>query len=78
MDNQKNKLRCRNKGIVVTSNPEKYNVVWKRKFNPDIFSIDKMLYRQDCNCIESEPFINSDNNFKPYCRWCGTDFKKQN
>ena len=32
-----------------------------------------MKYLQDCNCMESEPFINDDNT--PYCRWCGTNFK---
>lgn len=35
-----------------------------------------MKYIQNCNCIKSEPFINKDNNFKPYCRWCGKDFIK--
>jgi hypothetical protein len=40
MENIKYKLRCRNKGILVTSNPELYNVVWKRKFNPEIYPED--------------------------------------
>ncbi len=43
MKETKYKLRCRNKGILVTSEPEKYNVVWKRIFNPEIYSIDKTL-----------------------------------
>lgn len=38
---QKYKLRCRNKGILVTSNLIKYDVVWKRPFNPEIYSLDK-------------------------------------
>ena len=42
MENQKYKLRCRNNGIVVTTEPKKYNVVWQRKFNPEIYSIDKL------------------------------------
>ena len=75
MEKQKYKLRCRNKGIVVTTDINKYDVVWKIEFNPEIFSIDKILYKQNCGCLESEPFVNSDNNYKPYCRWCGTDFK---
>jgi len=37
----KYKLRCRKHGIVVTLNPEKFDVVWKREFNPDVYSIDK-------------------------------------
>ena len=37
----KYKLRCRENGILVTSNPNKYNVVWKRIFNPIIYSMDK-------------------------------------
>lgn len=32
------------------------------------------MYIQICNCIKSKPFENIDNNFKPYCRWCGTNF----
>lgn len=37
-------------------------------------------YEPYCNCIENKilgvkPFINSDNNYTPYCRWCGKDFK---
>ena len=43
MKKLKYKLRCRNKGILVTSNPEKYNIVWKRVFNPKIFPIDQKL-----------------------------------
>ncbi len=77
MEKQKYKLRCLNKGVVVTTEPEKYNVVWKREFNPEIFSEDNKTYKQNCNCDESTPFINEDNNFHPYCRWCGIDFKKQ-
>lgn len=34
-----------------------------------------MKYLQNCNCVISEPFINSDNKNVPYCRWCGEDFK---
>ena len=41
MENQKYKLRCRNKGIVVSSKPEQYNIVWKRKFNTEIYSTDR-------------------------------------
>ncbi len=40
MEKQKYKLRCRKKGIVVTLNPEQYNVVWERNFNPIIYSVD--------------------------------------
>ena len=77
MKKQKYKLRCRDKGIVVTSNPEKYDSLWKRKFNPKIFSEDNKKYKQNCKCYKSTPFINEDNNFHPYCRWCGEDFKEQ-
>ena len=42
MENQKYKLRCRSKGIVVTTKLKNYNVVWKRVFNPEIYSIDKL------------------------------------
>jgi len=42
MDKQKYKLRCRNKGIVVTSNPEKFNIIWIRDFNPIIYSMDRI------------------------------------
>jgi hypothetical protein len=75
MENQKYKLRCRNNGIVVTSNQEKYDVVWKRKFNPEICPMDKIIYNKNCQCTESDPFINEDNDNIPYCRWCGNDFK---
>ena len=40
MEKIKYKLRCRNNGIVVTTNPSKYNIVWIRKFNPNIYPID--------------------------------------
>jgi len=29
------KIRCRNNGILVTSHPEKYDVVWSRPWNPE-------------------------------------------
>ena len=74
IEKQKYKLRCRYKGIVVTLDPEKYNIVWKREFNEEIFPIDRRIYKQNCKCTESDPFINSDNNNIPYCRWCGNDF----
>lgn len=41
MEKQKYKLRCRNKGILVTLTPEKYNIVWKRVLNPEIYPMDK-------------------------------------
>ena len=34
MEAKKYKLRCRKLGIIVSYNPEKYDVVWKREFNP--------------------------------------------
>jgi hypothetical protein len=34
------KLRCRNNGIVVTENPKKYNIVWIRIYDPEIYTID--------------------------------------
>ena len=40
MIQKKYKLRCRNNGIVVTTNPKKYNIVWIRLFDPEIYSID--------------------------------------
>jgi hypothetical protein len=40
MEKLKYKLRCRNKGILVTSNPENYDMVWKRIFNPEIYPED--------------------------------------
>jgi|688.fasta_scaffold1556117_1 hypothetical protein len=39
---KKYKLRCRVKGIVVTTNPKEYNIVWIREFNPEIYSNDKI------------------------------------
>ena len=30
------KLRCREKGILVTNKPRKYNVVWVREFRPEL------------------------------------------
>ena len=41
MEKLKYKLRCRNNGILVTSKPKKYDVVWKRKFDPKIYPQDK-------------------------------------
>jgi hypothetical protein len=41
MEKIKYKLRCRNKGILVTYSPEEYNIVWIRLFNPKIYPIDK-------------------------------------
>ena len=43
MLNNKFKLRCQNKGIVVDfeQNIYKYDIVWKRIYNPKIFSEDK-------------------------------------
>jgi hypothetical protein len=41
VENIKYKLRCRNKGILVTSKPELYDVVWKRIYNPEIYPMDK-------------------------------------
>ena len=75
MENQLYKLRCLKNGILVTSEPDKYNVVWKREFNPMIYSEDNKKYKQDCECMEATPFVNEDNNYHPYCRWCGNDFK---
>ena len=42
MEVKKYKLRCRKLGIIVSNNPENYDVVWKREFNPEIYSIDKL------------------------------------
>ena len=44
--NKKYKLRCRKKGIVVDfeENFYKYDIVWKRNFNPDTSPIDKITY----------------------------------
>jgi hypothetical protein len=39
---KKYKLRCRVIGIVVTTNPTEYNIVWIREFNPEIYSNDKI------------------------------------
>ena len=33
MLNKKYKLRCRENGILVTTEPDKYNVVWCREFH---------------------------------------------
>lgn len=49
MKNKIYKLRCRNKGIVVTSNLDKYNIIWLRNFNPNIYSIDKNHEQQTTN-----------------------------
>jgi hypothetical protein len=40
LDKIKYKLRCRKNGILVTSNPSEYDVVWKRIFNPEIYTVD--------------------------------------
>ena len=40
LDKIKYKLRCQKNGILVTSNPNKYDVVWKRLFNHEIYSVD--------------------------------------
>jgi len=40
MEKIRYKLRCRAKGILVTSNPKNFDVVWKRKFNPEIYPED--------------------------------------
>jgi hypothetical protein len=37
---KKYKIRCRNCGIVVTTTPEKHDIVWKRDYRPDISPID--------------------------------------
>ena len=47
-------------------------------FKTDPESIEPINYKANCSCEESEPFINSDNNYTPYCRWCGEDFKLNN
>jgi hypothetical protein len=41
MENKKYKLRCRINGILVTSSPEKYDIVWIREFNNEIYPMDK-------------------------------------
>ena len=41
MEKIKYKLRCREKGVLVTSKPEKYKIVWKRIFNPEIYPVDR-------------------------------------
>ena len=40
---KKYKLRCRINGIVVTSRPEKYNIVWIREYNPEIYPMDRTI-----------------------------------
>lgn len=41
MENTKKyKLRCRKLGVLVCSELTKYDIVWKREFNPIIYSID--------------------------------------
>ena len=42
MEVKKYKLRCRKLGIIVSDNPKNKDVVWKREFNPEIYSIDKL------------------------------------
>jgi len=44
----KYKLRCRKKGIVVDlgKNLYKYDIVWKREFNSEIYSIDKQQIKK--------------------------------
>ena len=41
MKRTKYKLRCRDKDILVTSNTENYNVVWKREYYPKIYPLDR-------------------------------------
>ena len=40
-DKKKHVIRCRRCGIIVTSEPTKHDVVWKRDFRPDISPIDE-------------------------------------
>lgn len=40
MGNKIYKLRCRKLGIVVSSDLSKYDIVWKREFNSEIFPMD--------------------------------------
>ena len=42
MEAKKIKLRCRKKGIVVdySYNLLKYDIVWKRDFKPEIYTLD--------------------------------------
>lgn len=42
MEIKKYKFRCRKLGIIVSYYPENYDLVWKREFNPEIYSIDKL------------------------------------
>jgi hypothetical protein len=37
----KYKLRCRKNGIVVSDNLELFDIVWKRIYNKEIYSMDK-------------------------------------
>jgi len=46
MTEQKYKLRCRRNGILITTKPQYFDVVWKRLFNPKIYSIDKIDEKQ--------------------------------
>lgn len=45
MEKIKYRLRCRFKGVLVTSNPKKFDVVWKRVFNPKIYPEDAKYKR---------------------------------
>jgi hypothetical protein len=40
----KYKFRCRKNGVLIDTkeNLYKYDIVWKREFNPEIYSIDKL------------------------------------
>ncbi|QQV91218.1 hypothetical protein Freya10_2 [Polaribacter phage Freya_10] len=45
MKNKIYKLRCRNKGIVVTKrNLKNYDIVWIREFNTEIYSFDTLNF----------------------------------
>ena len=40
MEAKKYKLRCRKKGILVTTNPHVYDVVWVREYSPEVYAKD--------------------------------------
>lgn len=46
------KIRCRKRGIITTAEPEKHDVVWKRKFDPERSPIDRKTL--ESNLINTE------------------------
>jgi len=81
MEEKKYKIRCRNKGILVASKAEKYDVVWKRSFNPKIYPMDREKTKKEDLVINND-FVNTQNGsswiFKGFNKDGSPTFKHKN